>query len=348
MPSGTGDDDEGLTVGELAAASGLTVRTLHHYDRLGLLVPSGRTRGGHRRYHAGDVAALYRIVALRGLGLSLVDIGELLGEQRPLGEALRQQLEDTARAIDDRQTLLTKLKISLAAVEASDEPSTEELLELISRTVETGPPTPAPSQMYRPANARGSEIFASFFEGVTSTHDEVRRLIRVLSPAELQLGVRRSGDTEPGSISSTRYAGTSSVGGLLVHTVVFEDDYVSRPIQSRSAQFEDAAWAETVGIDDLSRYRSCRAPAVAEPLPATFNPDGFARYAEAVFAATFQYASGLTDRELARDIPGPGRTALTWSMKVSELLAQVIGHSFMHTGQIATLASVLDTRRRSP
>ena len=59
-------------VGELASATGLTVRTLHHYERIGLLSPAQRTEGNQRLYDEGDVVRLYRIRALRDLGLSLV------------------------------------------------------------------------------------------------------------------------------------------------------------------------------------------------------------------------------------------------------------------------------------
>jgi len=65
-------------VGELARATGLTVRALHHYDELGLLVPSERTFAGYRLYGDRDVRRLYRIVALRGLGLRLDEIAEVI------------------------------------------------------------------------------------------------------------------------------------------------------------------------------------------------------------------------------------------------------------------------------
>lgn len=58
-------------VGRLAEASGLTVRTLHHWDTIGLLSPSQRTAGGHREYTEDDLARLYQVLALRSLGLSL-------------------------------------------------------------------------------------------------------------------------------------------------------------------------------------------------------------------------------------------------------------------------------------
>lgn len=48
-------------VGELATEAGLTVRTLHHYDRIGLVHPAGRTNAGHRLYTEADVARLYQV-----------------------------------------------------------------------------------------------------------------------------------------------------------------------------------------------------------------------------------------------------------------------------------------------
>lgn len=66
------------SVGELARAAGLTVRTLHHYDDIGLVRASERTTAGHRRYTAADVRRLYRVRALRGLGLSLEDVATAL------------------------------------------------------------------------------------------------------------------------------------------------------------------------------------------------------------------------------------------------------------------------------
>jgi DNA-binding transcriptional MerR regulator len=69
-------------IGELADATGLTVRTLHHYEHIGLLAPAARTEGRRRLYGEDDVRRLYRIRALRDLGLSLADIGRLLDDDR--------------------------------------------------------------------------------------------------------------------------------------------------------------------------------------------------------------------------------------------------------------------------
>jgi MerR family transcriptional regulator, thiopeptide resistance regulator len=69
---------DGLTVGATASAVGVTVRTLHHWDAMGLVRPSGRTVGGYRLYSAADIARVHRVLVYRELGLPLADIGVLL------------------------------------------------------------------------------------------------------------------------------------------------------------------------------------------------------------------------------------------------------------------------------
>jgi DNA-binding transcriptional MerR regulator len=75
-----------LKVGELAALANLTVRTLHHYDSIGLLQPSARSDAGYRLYDRDDVARLHQIQALRAFGMSLSDIGLYLDS--PAGSPL--------------------------------------------------------------------------------------------------------------------------------------------------------------------------------------------------------------------------------------------------------------------
>src|SRR3954469_1547237 len=69
---------EPLKVGELARRTGLTTRTLHHYDEIGLLRPSLHTESGHRLYTAGDIARLQQVLSLRQLGFSLEEIAGCL------------------------------------------------------------------------------------------------------------------------------------------------------------------------------------------------------------------------------------------------------------------------------
>lgn len=71
---------ETYSVGELAALAHVSVRTLHHYDEIGLLVPSERTTAGYRRYCEGDVIRLRQILFYRELDFGLESIVEMLAE----------------------------------------------------------------------------------------------------------------------------------------------------------------------------------------------------------------------------------------------------------------------------
>src|SRR5581483_8057150 len=126
-------DERTWSIGELAGMTGLTVRALHHYDELGLLSPAERTAAGHRRYGVEDVRRLYRIVALRRLGLPLGEIGRLLAPGPPtLAETVRLQLARVDDELARGRELRDRLRRLLAALEASSEPSTEDLIEVMT------------------------------------------------------------------------------------------------------------------------------------------------------------------------------------------------------------------------
>ncbi|MBO4227660.1 MULTISPECIES: MerR family transcriptional regulator [Bradyrhizobium] len=80
-------------IGELAEATGVTVRTLHHYEHTGLLSASERTGGGHRMYDRESVKRVYQIRALRELGFSLEEIRRAIGGSTSLTDLLRMHLE---------------------------------------------------------------------------------------------------------------------------------------------------------------------------------------------------------------------------------------------------------------
>lgn len=73
--------DQFLRVGELAKLTGITVRTLHYYDEIGLLKPSKITEAGHRLYDLQSVATLYQIISLKDMGFPLKEIKSLLREK---------------------------------------------------------------------------------------------------------------------------------------------------------------------------------------------------------------------------------------------------------------------------
>lgn len=98
-------------VSAVAALAGVTVRTLHHYDEVGLLIPSKRTAAGYRQYTVDDLSRLQSILFYRELGLGLDEIASaidedgidrvaLLVEQRRLIVAERDRLGRMADALD--------------------------------------------------------------------------------------------------------------------------------------------------------------------------------------------------------------------------------------------------------
>jgi len=123
-------------VGELATQTGLTVRTLHHYDEIGLLVPSERSPSGHRLYGERDVARLYRIVALRQIGLSLEEVKDTLSDSVDPVSTLKRHLEEIERRIELHEQLRHRVTGLLATLERKGEPSVDhfiEALEVITR-----------------------------------------------------------------------------------------------------------------------------------------------------------------------------------------------------------------------
>lgn len=120
------------TIGELARASGLTVRTLHHYDDVGVLSASERTGAGHRRYTAADLRRLYRVRALRGLGLSLEEIRTALDEERDdlaaLRELLATQHDELGRRAEQLGALRARIGELLRQIDDATVPDPHQLM----------------------------------------------------------------------------------------------------------------------------------------------------------------------------------------------------------------------------
>jgi DNA-binding transcriptional MerR regulator len=123
-------DDTALTVGQVAREYGVTVRTLHHYDEIGLLRPSERTGAGYRLYTRADLERLAAIVVYRRLDLGLDEIGELLDGRVPVVDHLRRQRAAVRARIDEMTRLVAAIDTMMEA-EMSDRPATPaELREL--------------------------------------------------------------------------------------------------------------------------------------------------------------------------------------------------------------------------
>ena len=99
------DEPTTLTVGTVARLAGVTVRTLHHYDEIGLLTPGGRSDAGYRRYDEADLERLQRILFYRELGFGLDDIRTVMTDGGADASAhLRRQhamLRDRIRKLEE-------------------------------------------------------------------------------------------------------------------------------------------------------------------------------------------------------------------------------------------------------
>jgi MerR family transcriptional regulator, thiopeptide resistance regulator len=122
------------SIGQLAKLCGVSVRTLHHYEKLGLLRPSGRSQSGYRRYAEPDIRHLHRILAYKQMGIHLKDIEPYLGPNAPpLHELLSQQTTSVQAEIERLQRLLSTLRRLSAVAETDDGPSlSSQLFELMN------------------------------------------------------------------------------------------------------------------------------------------------------------------------------------------------------------------------
>jgi MerR family transcriptional regulator, thiopeptide resistance regulator len=123
---------EALKVGDLARRTGLTIRTLHHYDEIGLLQPSLHTESGHRLYTAGDVARLQQVVSLRQLGFSLEEVRDCLDRPgfSPL-EVIRLHVARLREQIDMQRGLCERLEALAEQFRPAGEVSADEFLQAI-------------------------------------------------------------------------------------------------------------------------------------------------------------------------------------------------------------------------
>jgi DNA-binding transcriptional MerR regulator len=123
---------EALKVGELAGRTGLTVRTLHHYDEIGVLKPSLHTDAGYRLYTAADVARLQQVLSLRRLGFSLEEVGDCLSRPgfAPL-EVVRLHVARLREQIELQQELCERLEALAERFHTAEEVSADEFLQAI-------------------------------------------------------------------------------------------------------------------------------------------------------------------------------------------------------------------------
>ena len=110
------NDPSARTVGAVARLAGVSVRTLHHYDEIGLLTPSDRSDAGYRRYADGDLDRLQRILFYRELGFGLDDIRTVMTDGRSDASIhLRRQHALLLERIDRLKRMATAVEKALEA-----------------------------------------------------------------------------------------------------------------------------------------------------------------------------------------------------------------------------------------
>lgn len=122
-------------VGELARDTGVSVRTLHHYHEIGLLVPSSHTAGSQRLYVQADLERLQRILSLRQLGLPLKEIAAHLDDpSRSTLEAIEAHRRLLEERLDVQRRLSTRLERVARGLRARGAAELDDLLSAIEHT----------------------------------------------------------------------------------------------------------------------------------------------------------------------------------------------------------------------
>ncbi len=100
------------SIGEFAKKAQVTIRSLHHYEKIGLLKPAATTEGGHRLYSDRDFIRLQQIVLLKSLGFSLLSIRQILDRENSWEDSLRTQL----KIVKEEQERLKLMESGLKAL----------------------------------------------------------------------------------------------------------------------------------------------------------------------------------------------------------------------------------------
>ncbi|QFP77673.1 MerR family transcriptional regulator [Deinococcus sp. AJ005] len=118
MEARTATDEQTWTVGEVALLTRLSVRTLHHYDEIGLLRPGARTEAGYRLYTPADLARLWRVLSYRELGFPLAEIARVL--DAPPGDEVASLRTQVALLQEKQRRIQSTLDAALAYLNAAE------------------------------------------------------------------------------------------------------------------------------------------------------------------------------------------------------------------------------------
>ena len=122
---------QGFTVGQVAELAGVTVRTLHHYDEIGLLSPGERTAGGYRRYAGADLERLHQVLSYRELGFALEEIVTILDDpEADAASHLRRQHRLLRERIARLEQMVLSIEKAMEAQQMGTSLTPEERFEI--------------------------------------------------------------------------------------------------------------------------------------------------------------------------------------------------------------------------
>ncbi|WP_245596730.1 MerR family transcriptional regulator [Shimazuella kribbensis] len=185
-------------VGELAKLTGLTVRTLHHYDQIELFSPSQYSHTGHRLYTKTDIVKLQQIMSLKQLGFSLEEMKESMENPNfnPI-EVVKIQLENVKERIRLQEDLRNRLEGVYELLHTQQEVKTEELIkliEVINMSVEKYFTPEQLGEMKKQTEQFSSEerkqVENEWTELITKVHAEMKKNTPPESPKAIQLAKR--------------------------------------------------------------------------------------------------------------------------------------------------------------
>lgn len=250
------DDDERWTTAEVVRLSGVTSRTLRHYDAIGLLPPAGTAPGGQRLYGRAELLRLQQVLVLRELGVGLPAIGEILaaddahadapGAPGPAGAVRAARLREHRTALLAERDRLDRLAATVASTIDS---------------LEGGTAMPA-EQIYEGFDHRRYEAEARERWGADAV-DRSTRTYEAMSDAE-RAAHQREADAVNAGLAGHLAAGTPVA-----------DDAV------RALVARHHAWMSLFWSPDAERYRCVGAMYVDDPrFTATYDAvaPGLARY----------------------------------------------------------------------
>ncbi|WP_449536852.1 MerR family transcriptional regulator [Ferdinandcohnia sp. Marseille-Q9671] len=125
------------SIGEFSDRTGISIRTLHYYDEIGLLSPDKHPSSGHRQYTNKDLLTLQKVVSFKFLGYSLEQIGEMIHESSfdlSLNESLQIQKKAFEEKKEQIESALSAITRTIALLQEEGEVDSAVLMSLINST----------------------------------------------------------------------------------------------------------------------------------------------------------------------------------------------------------------------